>query len=292
MDTTTCTTFSFPSVTGLPLDARRWAPAGEPVGILQLVHGMAEHIDRYDWVARQLAAKGWLVVGHTHLGHGENAPIKGYFADQKGWQCLIDDVHTLRTRTAAEFPTLPYVILGHSMGSFVTRCYLTQYGQGLAGCVLSGTGYFPPVVVMGGLAVANLVCLLGGGKKSSPLINAIGFSGNNKAFAPNRTDFDWLTRDEAQVDKYCADPLCGFLFTGSGYRDMFRGLKRLNDLPALQGIPSDLPVLFLSGEKDPIGSMGQGVETVAAQFRSAGLQQVTVKLFPEGRHELFNELNR
>lgn len=279
---------TFSSTTGLRLDYRMWLPEGEPKAVIQLVHGMAEHIDRYDATARALTGHGFAVVGHTHLGHGSAAKIKGYFGEKDGWQHLIDDVHLLRQRTQRYHPGVPYILLGHSMGSFVVRCYLMQYAQGLAGAILSGTGFFPKPVALLGLGVAKLVCLFGGEKKPSKLINGIAFGGSNKLFKPARTDFDWLTRDEAIVDSYVADPYCGFIFTGGGYRDFFTGLNRLTKV---QGVPEGLPVLLFSGEKDPVGS-GNGVNKVADQLRAAGVKQVDVKLYPDGRHEMFNELNR
>lgn len=279
---------TFSSTTGLRLDYRMWLPEGEPKAVIQLVHGMAEHIDRYDATARALSDAGFAVVGHTHLGHGTGAKLKGWFAEKDGWQHLIDDVHALRQRTQQHHPGVPYILLGHSMGSFITRCYMMQYADGLAGAILSGTGFFPKPVALLGLGVAKLVCLFGGEKKPSKLINGIAFGGSNKLFKPARTDFDWLTRDEAIVDSYVADPYCGFIFTGGGYRDFFSGLNRLTKV---QNVPADLPVLLFSGEKDPVGS-GNGVNKVADQLRAAGVQQVDVKLYPDGRHEMFNELNR
>lgn len=279
---------TFSSCTGLRLDYRMWLPEGEPKAVIQLVHGMAEHIDRYDATARALADAGFAVVGHTHLGHGTAAKIKGYFGEKDGWQHLIDDVHVLRQRVQQHQQGVPYILLGHSMGSFIVRCYLMQYAEGLAGAILSGTGFFPKPVALLGLGVANLVCLFGGEKKPSRLINGIAFGGSNKLFKPARTDFDWLTRDEAIVDSYVADPYCGFIFTGGGYRDFFTGL---NHLTKVQGVPENLPVLLFSGEKDPVGS-GDGVNKVAKQLRAAGVKQVDVKLYPDGRHEMFNELNR
>jgi len=278
----------FVSSTGAELDYRLWLPKDEPTAVIQLVHGMAEHIDRYDATARAFAAAGYAVVGHNHLGHGTAAKIKGYFAEKDGWQHLIDDVHILRQRTQMHNPGIPYILLGHSMGSFVVRCYMMQYAEGLGGVILSGTGFFPKPVAMLGLGVANLVCLCGGEKKPSKLINSIAFGGSNKVFKPARTAFDWLTRDEAMVDLYVADPYCGFIFTGSAYRDFFTGLNRLTQVGR---VPADLPVLMISGEKDPVGS-GDGVNKVARQLREAGVKQVDVKLYPDARHEMFNEINK
>lgn len=282
----------FRSVTGQRLDRRLWKGEGAPKAVVQLVHGMAEHIDRYDAPARALAEAGYVVVGHTHLGHGPKAEVKGHFGDEHGWANLVADVHTLRTQTQAYFPGVPYFILGHSMGSFVTRCYLIDHGEGLAGAILSGTGYFAPATVKAALAAANLVCLFGGAGKPSPLIDKLAFGSSNKPFAPNRTAFDWLSRAEDEVDRYLADPFCGFLFTGAGYRELFRGLNRLNRLGDLKRMNPDMPVLFFAGDHDPVGSMGKGVKRVADQFRGAGMKHVSVRLYPDGRHEMFNELNR
>ena len=280
------------STAGPALDVRTWLPEGQPRAVVQLVHGISEHIDRYDAPARYLAGQGYLVVGHTHLGHGPKAEIKGFFARENGWQRLIDDVHALRERTQREHPGLPYFILGHSMGSFVVRCYLREHAEGLAGCMLSGTGHVAKSTAATGVIVSSLLCLLGGEKKPSALIDKLGFSSSNKPFAPNRTPFDWLTRDEAEVDRYIADPDCGFVFTASGYRDLFRGLTRLADLAEMRKIPKELPILLFSGDRDPVGGMGDGVRKIAEEFREAGLTDVTLKLYPGGRHESFNELNR
>lgn len=284
--------FTFQSVQHQSLSARKWVPEGPVRGIVQLVHGMAEHIDRYDGVAEALNARGFLVVGHNQLGHGAGTPLRGYFGEKDGWQSLIDDVHGLRQLVQKEYPGLPYFVLGHSMGSFVTRCYLMEHSGGLQGAVLSGTGFFDAGTVSAGLTLARAVCLLHGEKKESPLINKVGFSSSNKPFAPNRTEFDWLSRDEAEVDKYVADPWCGFLFTAGGYRDMFTGLRRMSDPEEIRKMRKDLPVLFISGTRDPIGAMGEGVKKVADSFRAAGLADIQVMLYPEARHELFNELNR
>ena len=177
------------------------------------------------------------------------------------------------------------------MGSFLVRCYLTEHGEGLRGAVLSGTGWFGTGPVKAGLALTGLLCALGQGKKPAALVNMLAFGSSNKAFAPSRTDYDWLSRDAAQVDKYVADPHCGFLFTAAGYRDMFRGLDRLRHLDELKKMPKRLPVYFFGGDQDPVGGMGTGVPKVAEQFRQAGLRDVTVKLYPGGRHEMFNETN-
>ncbi len=283
---------TFASSTGQELDKRVWMPEGAPKAIVQMVHGMAEHIDRYDAPARALCDAGYLVVGHTHLGHGPKAAIQGHFADEDGWNRLLEDMHRLRTETEKAYPGVPYFILGHSMGSFLTRCYLTEHGEGLRGAVLSGTGWFGAGQVKAGIALTNILCALGQAQKPAPLVDKLAFSSSNKPFRPNRTNFDWLCRDNAEVDKYIADPYCGFLFTASGYRELFRGLDRLRNMDTLKKMPKELPVYFFGGDSDPVGSLGSGIPKVADQFRAAGLRDVTVKLYPGGRHEMFNEINR
>lgn len=280
------------SVMGETLSWRIWTPEETAIrGVVQLVHGMAEHIDRYEETARALTDAGFAVSGHTHAGHGLNTKNPGWFGEKNGWQNLIDDVHAVRMQTAERFPGVPYFILGHSMGSFIVRCYLTQHADGLTGAVISGTGDFPNIVAGAGLTVANLVCLLGGARKPSKLINDIAFASNNKPFEPARTPFDWLSRDTVQVDRYVADPACGFLFTGAGYRDLFRGLLCMNDQAAMKKIPLQLPLLFISGDHDPVGGMGKGVNAVAQRMRDNGLEHIDVRLYKDGRHEMFNETN-
>ena len=281
------------SVTGEPTPWRLWLPDDEkPRAVVQLVHGMAEHIDRYDDTARALTDAGYAVVGHTQIGHGKNALIPGWFSEGDGWQHLLNDIHLIRTLAQERFPALPYFILGHSMGSFLVRCYLTIHGEGLTAAVLSGTGDFDNKTVSAGRLVAKIVCALGGAKKPSALINQLAFASNNKPFEPARTPFDWLSRDEKQVDRYVMDPACGFLFTGAGYRDLFTGILRMNDEQAMRRIPRELPLLFISGDQDPVGGMGKGVKAVAERMEKVGVQSVDVALYEGARHELFNEINR
>lgn len=265
-----------------------WEPQGKPVAIVQILHGMAEHMDRYDRMAGALNENGFLVVGKNHRGHGKEAELQGYFADKKGWQCLIEDAHQVMEEMKAQYPHTPYFLLGHSMGSFLAREFVLQYPDELDGLILSGTGFYPKALTVAGKLVASLMPK----KKPSKLVDKMAFSANNKPFQPARTPFDWLSRDEKEVDKYIADPLCGFLFTGKAYVDFFGGLGAIADERRLSVLPKSLPVYFLSGEKDPVGQMGEGVRKVAGAFRQVGLSDVTLKLYPDARHELFNETNK
>lgn len=279
------------SVTGEKLDKRLWPAQGEPKGIVQLVHGMAEHIDRYDEAAQRLNAAGYVVVGHTHLGHGPNARVKGYFAKKDGWDALIEDTHALRKETHSRFPGLPYFLLGHSMGSFVVRTYCLKYEAGLSGVIISGTGHFDKPILTAGSMIAGLQRAFGGAEKPSMLLHNMNFSANNKQVENPQTDSDWLSRNPQSIADYKADPLCGFPFTAGGYADMFAGLKRLYP-QSLTAMVKDIPVLMFSGDHDPVGANGAGVRKVYEELKAAGLKDVTLKLYPDGRHEMLNELNR
>ena len=294
---------TFQSITGETLDKRLWLPewqsdkqsgkqpANGPKAILQLVHGMAEHIDRYNETAQRLNEAGFIVVGHTHLGHGATAKLPGHFAKENGWDALVEDTHTLRQETTASYPGLPYFLLGHSMGSFVARSYSLKYAKDLKGLILSGTGHFDPVTLGGGKLIANLQCVFGMAEKPSKLLQAISSAGYNSKYTNPRTEFDWLTADESVVDAYLADPFCGFPFTARGYRDMFTGLAGLHP-KALVDMDKDVPVYLFAGKDDPVGKYGEGVKKVGDEIRAAGVRDVTVTLYEGGRHEMFNEENR
>ena len=279
---------TFTSVSGQKLEKAFWPANGETKAVVQLVHGMAEHIRRYDETARKLNEAGIAVVGHTHMGHGPYADILGYFGRKGGWDVLIEDVHALRAETQKQFPGVPYFLLGHSMGSFVVRGYSLKYEKGLSGVILSGTGHFDKPLVTSAVFISSAICLFGGAAKPSKFLAQMTSSGKNPEY---KTPFDWLTRDEKEVQKYIDDPLCGFPFTAAGYRDMFSGLSRLYP-EKLSPMEKDIPVYLFSGDKDPVGGNGAGVEKVAQEIRNAGVQEVQVRLYPEGRHEMINEFNR
>lgn len=285
---------SYPSSDGVhTVHAREWTPEGSPRGVVQIVHGVAEHIGRYDPVARFLAAHGYVVCGEDHLGHGLTAGGKfGYFGPKDGWDLVSRDVRRLRELEGEKHLKLPYVILGHSMGSFLARTYLIRWPGTVNAAVLSGTGQESAAAVASGKALSSALCKTRGPDHVSKLVNGLSLGAYNKAFQPNRTSSDWISRDEAAVDAYLADPLCTFIPTVGMFRDMMGGLQFIADPANLAKMDKDTPVYFLSGDSDPVGSMGKGVRKVAGMFRSAGCKDVTVKLYPGGRHEMFNETNR
>ncbi len=272
-------------------------PEGRPRAVLQMTHGMVEYIGRYEELARWLADRGIASVGHDHLGHGSSVMSKddyGYFGLPDGNRLLLDDLYgvTRWAKRRAELAGAPWFLLGHSMGSFYARQYLCEHGDELNGAILMGTGWQPKAAVLCGKALCRLLAAVKGWHDRSKLVDSLAFGSYNRSFEPARTPKDWLNRDEAEVDRYLAEERCSFRFTLNGYYSMFTGLARLCDPTLLDQVPKDLPVLFLSGDDDPVGDRGRGVNRAAQSLRAAGVRQVEVKLYPGARHELLVELNR
>lgn len=292
---TNCEHFRFPSSDGkTQLHACLWIP-DEKIkfrGVLQIAHGVAEHIGRYDDFARYLNEQGIVVAGHDHLGHGQSLPEGGtpvYFGEENGWMHAVDDIHGLHEILAKRFKRLPHLIMGHSMGSFLTRSYLIRYPGEKKAAILMGTGWQPGYMLTGGSLIAKRFYYKNGGSSTSNFVTELAFGGYNRAFAPNRTGFDWLSADPENVDRYIADPLCGADATVGLFRDMLGGI-RFNQKPAnLKKMDPSMPVLFISGEDDPVGAMGKGVKRSCAAFQKAGMQDVTLKLYAGLRHEILNE---
>lgn len=287
--------FYYPSSDGIHrCYAREWIPAGEPRAVLQIVHGVAEYIGRYGTFASWLAERGFLVVGEDHLGHGRTADDGkyGYFGPKNGWKLVVKDIRRLRELEGERHPDVPYFILGHSMGSFLTRTYLIDYPGTVSGVILSGTGQEGAATVAMGKRLCGLICKTKGPETQSKLVHGMALGAYNKQFAPNRTSADWISRDEAVVDKYLKDPLCTFMPTVGMYRDMMGGLQYIADAKNLSKMYKTTPVYFFSGDHDPVGQNGRGVQKVAGFFRAAGCTDVTVKLYPDGRHEMLNERNK
>ena len=277
------------------LYVRIWEPEGPPRAVLQLAHGMVEFIDRYDRFARFLAGQGILVAGNDHLGHGASVVTKedwGFFADKGGNRCLLEDMRSLQDLLRQSYPDLPHFILGHSMGSFLVRQFLHSYPQiKFSGVIILGTGMQPAWLLFAGHTLARLIGGIRGGRHRSPLLTRMSLGSGNKHFKPNRTPFDFLTRDQAIVDLYCADERNQFLFTASAFADMFEGMRTLTRQKDLRRMDPNTPVLIASGSHDPVGDMGKAAPAYGRQLESLGFSHVQVKQFPEARHELINEIN-
>ena len=282
---------------GATLNVLLCLPEGRPRAVLQMTHGMVEYIGRYEQLACWLADRGVAAVGHDHLGHGGSVVSReeyGYFGRPDGNRLLLDDIHRV-TRWAKALPELeglPWFLLGHSMGSFYARQYLCEYGGELQGAILMGTGWQPRAAARAGRALCHLLAAFHGWRYRSKLVDSMAFGSYNRSFRPARTSKDWLNRDEKEVDRYLSEERCSFRFTLNGYDSLFTALERLCDKELLARAPKDLPVLFLSGDDDPVGDRGRGVQKAAQSLRDAGMRRVEVKLYPGARHELLVELNR
>lgn len=291
---TNMTEFTFLSTDGkTQLHGMRWEPDGGSVrAVLQICHGVAEHIARYDAFARYLNDLGIAVVGHDHLGHGLSLPEGStpvYFGEGNTWNTVVDDIYVLHQRIRLWYPDVPLYIMGHSMGSFLTRTYLIRYPGTVKAAVIMGTGWQPKAVIAGGMAVAKAVGAVVGENGTSDLVTNLAFGAYNKLFAPNRTSCDWLSADEDNVDAYMADPLCGADATVGLFRQMLSGIRFNQKLSNLRQMDPRIPVLFVAGEKDPVGDCGNGVRRTYQEFRRAGVQDCTLKLYPGLRHEILNE---
>lgn len=287
--------FYYPSSDGVHrCYAREWLPEGPPRAVVQLIHGVAEYVGRYDSFASWLAGHGFLVAGEDHLGHGRTVEDEtyGYFGPKNGWSLVTRDIRRLRELEGERYPETPYFLLGHSMGSFLARTYLINYPGTVTGAILSGTGQEGAATVAMGKLLCNVLCRTKGPEAHSDLVHNMSLGAYNKQFAPNRTSSDWISQDEAVVDKYLQDPLCTFRPTVGMYRDMMEGLQYIANPKNLKKMYKTTPVYFFSGDHDPVGQNGKGVQKVAGFFRSAGCTDVTVKLYPNGRHEMLNELNK
>lgn len=289
--------FYFPSKDGnTEIHTIEWKPEGEVKAVVQLCHGMVEYINRYHDFAEYLCGKGYYVVGNDHLGHGKSITSKseyGFFNEKYGNACVLGDMHTLRQRTQKKYPDVPYFLLGHSMGSIFTREYMQMYGNGLAGVVIIGVVEEKPRIVLKlGRRLCRILAAFRGWHYRSRLVDKMASGSFNKKFKPARTRADWVTSDDAMLDKYVADPLCSFVFTVNAYYQMFGGMLQMQKKESVYMIPKMLPILMAAGTEDPVGGFGKGVRKVYEKYKAAGLQDVSLRLYAGDRHELLNERDR
>jgi len=289
------TEFTFQTKDGVSIFSRKWLPEGEVRGILQIAHGMAEHSARYADFAHFMNKNGFAVYADDHRGHGKTAgTVKkmGYFADKNGWEKVLGDIHQLSGIAKKEYPDVPFFLLGHSMGSFFSRNYIQLFGNEVDGVILSGTAAHPGILGNIGIGIAKSLGAVFGKKNPSVFMNQLSFGTFNKPFKPNRTLFDWLSRDPQVADQYIADPYCGAIFSFGFFADMLHGILLINQPENIKKIPKNLPIYIFSGDKDPVGEFGKGVKRVHKAFKDADIQDVTIKLYKDGRHEMLNEINR
>ncbi len=287
-------TFTHRVPDGTVLTVHRWLPEGPPRAVVQVAHGMVEHAGRYGHLGERLASQGYAVYASDHRGHGRSAggPDElGHLGDEGGFAAVVDDLVALTGHLRAEHPGVPLVLLGHSMGSFLARAYAARHGDRIDGLILSGTAGDPGLRGRLGLRLAELELRLRGPRARSALMESLTLGSYNRQFRPNRTDADWLSRDEAQVDAYRADDLNGVRCTTAFYRDLLTGLLWVSEPSTVAMMPEDLPVHIVVGEADPVGGADAAVE-VAAAMLDAGIEDVTVRIWPGARHEVLNETNR
>lgn len=291
MHDTSATTFCFAN-DGVDIAGERRLPAVAPKATIVIAHGMAEHAARYGRFADELAAGGYAVYAHDHRGHGRTAggdDALGW-AGRDGWNGMLRDLDRLASLVAQRHPGTPLILFGHSMGSVLAQRFAQLHGDRLAGLILSGTFGGAPNI-RAGIAVASVLRLLRGDRAPSPLQRTM-FAGFNKAFAPQRTGFEWLSRDDAEVQRYADDPHCGFTFSNRLLVDMLRGYAETWKPVNERRIPVALPVLFFSGALDPVGANTRAVTALAERYRALGLRDVQTTFYPGARHESLNETNR
>lgn len=271
-----------------------WQPDGEPKAVLQLSHGMIEFIERYEGLAQYLNEQDILVIGNDHLGHGHTAGRDedlGYFCPEHMSETVVKDLHTVTEYAKKEYPGIPYFLLGHSMGSFMARRYLMTYGDELTGAILCGTGEQTSATLFAGKTAAGILGAFKGQRYRSEFIRKTSFKGYNDRFE-KRTENDWLTKDQSIVDWYNGHKFCTFGFTINGYKTLFEVLTYIQKQENYNKIPKNLPIYMIAGEDDPVGNYGEGVKHIYKQYKDSGIKDISIKLYPNDRHEILNELDK
>lgn len=285
--------FYYPSADGkTKIHAVEWLPNGEPKAILQIAHGVTEYILRYEEFANFLTEKGIAVVGNDHLGHGnsiaeDSEPM--YFGPAGSWDWVVEDIKKCFDLTKNKFPNVPYCLLGFSLGSFVARTYLTKYPGTLTGAIIVGSGQLPSFQISIAKFIVNNESKKVGEDHTSPTIQKLTYETYNKYFAPNRTKYDWLCASTTSLDKYIKDAMRGEDFTAGLFRELLSGMAFTSKQDNIEKIDKNMPILFLSGDKDPVGEQGKGVIRAYNCFKKAGIKDINMKLYPGLRHDILRE---
>lgn len=276
------------------IHVRCWEPMDRPCAVVQIVHGIADYAERYNGFAEFLTQNEFLVVAEDHMGHGRSdgdGCVRGYF--NGGWFNAVQDTYRLLQMTAEEFPDIPYILFGHSMGSFMAQTILQKYPESrISACILCGSGWQPEVALSAGLRICNAACRIYGEKVPSPRLQALVFGAYNLRVERPRTPYDWVNRNHRCVDELIADPLRCDAITAGLMRDMLMGIEFIQQKENLERMNKELPVLLISGGDDPVGSYGDGVRRIAENFEAVGMESVTCRIYPLCRHEILNEINK
>ena len=288
--------FTFTSSTGHnEIHAVKCIPDTPVRGVVQIAHGISEHIGRYPEFMTFLAENGFAVYGNDHLGHGKSArneAEKGIFAEEGGWNYAVDDMRKLQLIAKKDYPDVPYILLGHSMGSFLTRTFMIRYPGKYDLALLSGTGHQSPALIATGCILSDLMCKTKGVSAPGDVLNKVAFGTYLSRIENPKTPADWLSTDVERVQSYIADADCGFVAKNGMYRDMMHGIRFITDKNNIAKMDVTKPVYFFSGAEDPVGDYGKGVEKAYKAFCDAGCKDVTIRLYPGGRHEMLNEKER
>jgi alpha-beta hydrolase superfamily lysophospholipase len=276
-----------------PTPMYSWLPDSDPSVIIHIIHGMAEYAERYEPIAAMLTKDGIGVYAHDNRAHGKTIPAENLGIGEQDWfYKQVEDIHCIVQYLRSQHPGKTVILLGHSIGSFLAQRYFQLYGNEIGGLVLSATnGKADPLMSMG-IAVAHLQYKIKGTRYRSSLIDSLSFGKFNKAFRPNRTTNDWLSRDEKEVDKYVADPLCGFVCSAGFFYYFFKGIRDAFDNKNIKQLPVDVPVYCFAGDQDPVGLNGKGFLELVRKWKAAGIKNISFNLYPDGRHEMLNEINR
>lgn len=274
------------------IHACAWYPQGEVKGVVQIVHGMAEYVQRYEKFAEFLVEHGYVVCGEDHIGHGQSVGEGGlgYFASGKGAHLVTADIRALHLKMKEKYPTVPYFMLGHSMGSFFARHYASEYGSELSGLVVMGSGVQPSIATGMGKFVCRLVALFKGWKHQSKLIDGIAFGSYNGKIKDAKTKFDWLSVNEENIQKYLDDDLSGNVFTCGGFYGLFEIIAKACKSKTYKNTPKNLPVYIVSGGDDPVGAYGKGVQTIYNKYQKAGVENLQMTIYRGARHEILNDI--
>ena len=276
---------------GHNIHAQLWLPEAQTSCVIQVFHGLGEHSDRYARFAAIAVERGFAVCIHDHRGHGKNSEEPGHFADAGGWQKVVSDAEVVNEYVRQEFAGIPIVLLGHSMGSFIAQTFAMHYGPRLSGLILSASSWPSRLQLAPARVLARIEALRLGIRGKSALLYKLGFGNFNKPFEPARTEQDWLSRDDTEVDSYVSDPLCGGPYSCGLWLDLLGGLFELASDNAISRIPLDLPILISGGEQDPVGG-DKGMTNLAMHYAQTSHQRLKVKIYAEGRHEMLNGINR
>ncbi len=289
--------FTFITKDSLKMNMYKWEPKDKDSvkGIINIAHGMAESGIRYERFTKTLVDNGFIVYAGEHRGHGltcSNIEDLGYICDNDGFHTMVEDLKEINNFIKEENLNLPIIIMGHSMGSFLVQRYIEEYGDTVNGAIISGTNGNPGLILNFGIFISSIEMRIRGRKAKSKLLDGMIFGTYNKRIHKNKTRVDWLTRDEEEVEKFINEPYCGTVFTTSFFNDLMKGLKVIHKEENLNKIPKNLPILIFSGDADPVGRYGKGLDNLINLYKSLGIKNLHYKIYKDGRHEMLNEINK